>query len=173
MYNTFFLIDVALMSMSFFAFTLMLMSFDTESLRSHFSEKLPVKAIGGLLIFIACILGLMWLKIIITSLINGNAPSDLAHYTTLTIQALDLGFVIPTAVISGILLILRKPFGYLLATVITIKETALLIAITSMIVMQAVSGLQISAAVIAIFSMFDLIVITCLVIILKNVKEKL
>lgn len=171
MYNSFFLIYIAIMSMSFFAFTLSMMSFNLESLNLNFSGRMPVKLVGGLLIFIACILGLMWLKMIITPLISGAIPSALEHYTTLTIQALDLGFVVPTAILSGILLIKRRSFGYLLATVMTIKETALLAAITAMIVSQAAAGIQVGGAVIAAFSLFDVIIIACLIIIIRNVKE--
>lgn len=171
MYNSFFLVYVALMSMSFFAFTLSMMSFDMKSLPSNFSDKLPVKAIGGLLIFIACVLGLMWLKMILTPLISGTVPAQLEHYTTLTIQALDLGFVIPAAILSGVLLIKREAFGYLLATVMTIKETTLLAAITVMIITQAAAGLQVGTATISVFLIFDLIIIACLLLIMKNVKE--
>lgn len=171
MYNSFFLIYVALMSMSFFAFTLSMISFDMKRLPSNFSDKLPVRAIGGLLIFIACVLGLMWLKIILTPLISGTVPVQLEHYTTLTIQALDLGFVIPAAILSGVLLIKREAFGYLLATVMTIKETTLLAAITAMIITQAVAGLQVGTTTIAVFLLFDLIIIACLLLIMKNVKE--
>lgn len=171
MYNSFFLIYVALMSMSFFAFTLSMMSFDMKSLPSNFSDKLRVKVIGGLLIFIACVLGLMWLKMILTPLISGTVPAQLEHYTTLTIQALDLGFVIPAAILSGVLLIKREAFGYLLATVMTIKETTLLAAITVMIITQAAAGLQVGTATISVFLIFDLIIIACLLLIMKNVKE--
>jgi hypothetical protein len=171
MYNSFFLIYAAIMSMSFFAFILSMMSYNLESLNLYFRDRMPVKPVGGLLIFIACILGLMWMKMIITPLISGTVPSELEHYTTLTIQALDLGFVVPTAILSGILLIKRRSFGYLLATVISIKETTLLAAITAMIISQEAAGIHVGGAVIAAFSLFDLIIIACLVIIIRNVKE--
>jgi hypothetical protein len=171
MYNSFFLIDVALMSMSFFAFTLSMMSFNIEKLGLCFSEKLPVKVIGGLLIAIASALGLLWIKMILTPLMSGTAPLALEHYTTLTIQAMDLGFVVPAAILSGVLLIRRKPFGYLLATVMTIKETTMLAAITVMMIVQVMMGLQVEAVVITIFMLFDLVIIVCLSLIMKNIKE--
>jgi len=171
MYNSFFLIDVVLMSMSFFAFTLSMMSFDMAELTHCFSKKLPVKLIGGLLIFIASLLCLMWLKMILTPLLAGGVPVKLEHYTTLPIQGLDLGFIIPVAILSGILLIKRNPFGYLLATVITIKETAMLVAITAMIVMQAMQGVPLDLVEVMVFAVFDLVIIACLVFIMKNITE--
>ncbi len=171
MYNPLFLVYVALMSLSLFAFVLSIISFDMENLHLYFSGRLPVKVIGGFLISIACLLGLMWLKAILTPLLRGAAPEALEHYTTLTIQALDLAFVVPTAILSGILLIRKKSFGYLLATVMTVKETALLAAITSMIIAQAISGVHIEPVQVLLFLLFDMVIAACLVLIMRNIKE--
>ncbi|HZW82384.1 MAG TPA: hypothetical protein VFF14_03040, partial [Candidatus Deferrimicrobium sp.] len=171
MYNSLFLIDVILMSVCFYAFTLSMMSFDLQNLSSHFNEKLPVKFIGGFLIFTAAAIGMMWLGMIIPPLTSGTLPSALEHYTTLVIQAMDLGFVVPTAIISGILLIKRKVFGYLLASVVIIKESTMLTAITVMIIEQAYAGVQMGLAALVMFPLFNLLTIYCLVLVLKNVKE--
>ncbi|SHH75180.1 hypothetical protein SAMN02745135_01960 [Caloranaerobacter azorensis DSM 13643] len=108
MYNSLFLIYVMLMSLSFFAFTLAMMSFDIQDLSLYFDEKLPVKFLGCFLIFIAFAIGMMWLGRIVPSLINNTLPNGLEHYTTLVIQALDLGFLVPTGIISGILVIKKE-----------------------------------------------------------------
>lgn len=47
----------------------------------------------------------MWLGRIILSLLSHSVPPGLEHYTTLPIQALYLGFIVPAAVLSGILII--------------------------------------------------------------------
>jgi hypothetical protein len=171
MYNSLFLIDVILMSASFYAFTLSMMSFDIQNLSSHFKENLPVKFIGGFLIFTATAIGMMWLGIIIPPLTNGTLPSSLEHYTTLVIQAMDLGFVVPTAIISGILLIKRKAFGYLLASVVIIKASTMLTAISVMIIEQAYAGVQMGLVALVMFPVFNLLTIYCLVLILRNIKE--
>ena len=171
MYNPLFLVYVLLMSASFFAFTLSMISFDLGNISSYFSPKLQVKFIGGVLIFVAAAVGLMWLKRIATPLLNGIVPTELEHYTTLIIQALDLGFVVPTAILSGVLLIKRKPFGYLLASVMIIKESTLLIVIIAMLISQIIAGVQIGFIEIVMFSLFTLMVIYCLVLIMKNIKE--
>lgn len=170
MYNPLFLVYVALMSTSFFAFLLTIMSIKIEELPSAFNKKLPVKFLGGFLIFMGTAIGLMWLGRILPSLINGTSPVGLEHYSTLPIQALDLGFIVPTAIMSGILLIKRKPFGYLLSSVITIKGITMLSAITAMIIGQLLAGVTVSLAEIIIFPLFNLIIIFCLFIIMKNVN---
>jgi hypothetical protein len=160
------------MSACFYAFVLSIMSIDLEKISEQFSEKLPRKAIGFFLIFIAVIISLMWLKIIITPLMNGAVPTALEHYTTLVIQALDLAFIVPTAILAGVLLIRKKPFGYLLAPVIIIKFAALLMAITAMIIAQIISGIVVDKIQVGIFFVFDLIVIGCLIMIMKNIKKE-
>lgn len=171
MYNPLFLIYVILMSTSFFAFTLTMMSFNIKEMSSNFDSKLPVRFIGSMLIFIAVAVGLMWLKRIITPLINNTTPDGLEHYTTLVIQALDLGFVIPAAILSGVLLMKRKAFGYLLSSVIVIKETALLTVILAMLISQKFAGVKIGTAEFVIFTLFTLLVAYCMYLILKNVKD--
>jgi hypothetical protein len=45
----------------------------------------------------------------------GNPPNALGSYTTVVTYVLDLGVIAPLAVASGVLLLCRKPVGYLLA----------------------------------------------------------
>ena len=172
MYNPLFLVYVVLMSASFFAFTLSMMSFDIEAMRSSFSEKLPVKFIGGFQIFLAVALGLLWLGRIVPSLSSGTAPVGLEHYTTLVIQGMDLGFIVPAAFLSGVLVLRRKNFGYLLSAVIIIKGLTMGTALTAMIIGQAAAGVQMSVVEMAMFPLFSLFIIYCLVLILKNIDER-
>ncbi len=171
MFNRFFLIDVLLMSASFFAFVLTMMSFDMDKLSAYFSEKLPVKFVGGLLIFIGTVFGIMWLATVAPTIISGTAPIVLEHYTTLVIQAMDLGFVVPTAFLAGILLIKRKPFGYLLSTVVTVKGITMLTALTAMVIGQMLSGVAVNTAVLILIPVLNGIIIFSLYLIMKNIKE--
>jgi hypothetical protein len=172
MYNSMFLIYVALMSASFFAFTLMMMSYEINYLPLFISEKMPVKFLGGFLLFISFVFGMMWTGKLGFPLMNHTPPpEDLQHYTTFVIQALDLGFVVPVGLLAGVLLIMRKPFGYLLAPVIIIKEITLLTAMTAMIFLQIQAGVDIGRLLIWSIVLFNLLVIYCLILVLKNIKE--
>ncbi|WP_181444414.1 hypothetical protein [Bacillus sp. 03113] len=170
-FNSFFLIDVILMSASFFAFTLTMMSFDIENIASHFNENLPVKFLGSMLIFIAVAIGFMWVGRIVLPLQNGTVPVELEQYTTLVIQALDLGFVVPVAILSGVLVIKRKPIGYLLASIIVVKAGTMLAAITAMEVNMIYEGVKVSLIEIIVFPLFNMVMIYCLILIMKNIKE--
>lgn len=171
MYNPMFLIYVILLSTSFFAFTLTMMSFDLKKLNLRFQPKTPVKFIGYFLIFLAIIIALMWLGRIVNPLRAGIVPAELGHYTTLVIQALDFAFVVPAAMLAGLLVLRKKPFGYLLASVVIIKGITMLTAITAMIIGMISAGEQVAMMEVVIFPIFNIITILAMFFLLKNVQE--
>lgn len=171
MYNALFLVDVALMSLSFFAFVWIMMSFDMDTLAESFGEKMPVKSIAGFLLFLGTAIGLMWIGKIASPFVTGAAPAGLEHYTTLVIQAMDLGFIVPVSILSGILLLKRNAFGLLLSAIICVKGLTMLTALTAMIIGQLLAGIQVAPAEIILFPAFNLIVIGVLIRLMKNIKE--
>lgn len=172
MYNPMFIVYVILMSVSFFAFTLSLMSVDINNLSLSFNKKLPVKFLGGFQIIFAAALCLLWMGKIIPTITNGTVPIGLEHYTTLVIQGLDLGFIVPIALLSGVLLIKRKPFGYLLSSVIIMKFFTMGAAITAMITGQYLLGVAMSTIEIIMFPIFSLFILYCMILLLKNINDK-
>lgn len=171
MYSPFFLVFVLLMSLSFFAFVLAMMSFDLNVLTNSFSIKLPVLFISGVLGTLSVVVGMMWLGRIIPPLFNGNPTLGLEHYTTLVIQGIDLGIVIPVSVLGAVLLVKRKPFGFLLTSVLMVKMITLLSALTSMIIGQVMAGVDMSVAEMTIFPAFNLLAIYTFALIMKNIRE--
>jgi hypothetical protein len=115
---------------------------------------------------------MLWLGKIVPSLISDTVPIGLEHYTTLVIQAMDLGIIVPVALLSAILLMKRRPFGYLLSSIVIIKGLTMLTAITAMIIGQILAGVEVGIVEMTIFPIINLIAIYCLVIVLRNVEEK-
>jgi len=171
MYNSFFILYVMLMAMSLYAFILCFMSFNINKIFLAFSESLPVKFLGGFQIFIGFAIGLLWLGRIAPSVFMEGTPVGLEHYTTLVIQGMDLGIVVPTAFLSGILLIKHRPFGYLLSSVIITKGVTMLTCISAMIVNQALNGVEMSLAETIIFPAFNILAFICLFLLMKNVRN--
>ncbi|MDF2839776.1 MAG: hypothetical protein K0Q99_547 [Clostridia bacterium] len=171
MYNSFFLIYVFLMSASLFAFILTMMSFDFDKLDSYFDKKLPIRLLGGFLIFFGVMIGLMWIGRIVPPLMKGNLPIGLEHYSTLVIQAMDLGFIVPVSILSGVLVMKRRPFGYLLSSVIYMKGITLATAVTAMLVGQLLMGVKVGMAEIIIFPVINIFIVYCMFLILKGIKE--
>lgn len=173
-YNPLFIVYVVIMSACLYAFILSLMSFEIEKVPAMFNEKLPTKLLGVFQLFVGFSLCLLWFGKIMPSIFTGAIPLGLEHYTTLVIQGMDLGIIMPAAFLSGILIIKHKPFGYLLSSVIIIKGVTMLTCISAMIINMTLMGIDMSLAEIIIFPILNLFAIICLILLLKNtVKEGL
>jgi len=171
MYNEMFLPWIMLLCSSFFAFTLTCFSFEIEKLHFSFHESTPVRLTGSFLVFAACAIGLLWLSIVVPPLIDGTiVPVQTEHYTTLIVQGLDLGILLPLSFISGVLLMRKKPFGYFLAPVYSVFLSILMTALTAKVVSMSILGYNV-IPVIFIIPVFNLLSIMCTIFILKNVKQ--
>lgn len=169
-YNRLFLVYVAIFSLSLFAFILSMMSFDLNTLPAHFSEKLPRRMIAALLFFVAAFLLLAWLGRIVPTLFGDVVP-PLENATSMFIQAMDLGIVVPVCILSGILLLRRNAWGYLLASVSQLKFLTLGLAVSLMALNLARVGVPISIAELVVFPGISLINIVLVIALLKNVRE--
>jgi hypothetical protein len=169
-YNKLFLVYVALFSLSLFAFILSMMSFDLSALSTHFSEKLPRGWIAGLLFFAATFLSLAWLGRIAATFAPDAIPA-LDNTTSMFIQAMDLGIIVPVCILSGILLLRRHPWGYLLASVGLTKFLTLGIAVSLMGLNMARVGVPVSIVELVIFPGMALAGVVMTVILLKHVRE--
>ena len=113
---------------------------------------------------------LLWFGMLIP--IIGKAPPILEHYTTLPIQALDLGLIVPTAIISGILLIKNKSLGYLLTSIIIMKGVTLVLAIVMMLLFMHFAGIELAIVETIMFPAFLLILLVNLFLLFRNMKKK-
>lgn len=171
MYNPLFLLYTALMSLSLYAFILCFMTYDIGNIPSKFGKGLPVKFLGGFQIFIGITLSLMWLGRLAPSIFRAAIPAGLEHYTTFVIQGMDLGFIVPTAFLSGILFIKRKPMGYLLSSVVITKAFTMTTCMTAMVINQLIHNVKLSIVEVIIFVLFNLVGIACLFLLMKHVKK--
>ncbi|WP_129676456.1 hypothetical protein [Candidatus Chloroploca sp. Khr17] len=168
-YNALFLVYVALFSMSLFALVLVLMSIDIPTLPAHFSATLPHGWIAGLLFFAAAFLSLAWLGRIAATFAPGAIPA-LENTTSMFIQAMDLGLIVPVCLVSGILLLRRHAWGYLLASVGLTKFLTLGIAVSLMGLNMARVGVPVSVAELVIFPAMALAGVVMTAILLKHIQ---
>lgn len=171
MYNPLFLVYVVLMAASLFAFVLCFMSFEVEKFATLVSHKMPVKFIGAYLVLLAFGLIFTWLLPIVDFLANGTLPISLEHYTTLGYEAIDLGFIVPALFVSAVLIMKRKPFGYLLSSVIIMLSASMNILISVLTIAQMMSGVDMPIILMGMFPAFTIITAFCLILMLKNIKE--
>ena len=141
MYNALFLVFVALLGLSFFAFLQSLLTFNLENLPGKFSEKTPVKFAGGFLLVNTLGIALLWLSIVVPPLLDGTIyPAGLDHNTTMIVQGFDLGLLLPLAFIAGWLYIKRRPLGYLGGPVYLVFLCILMIALVAKIIAITLGG---------------------------------
>jgi hypothetical protein len=171
MYNLLFLAYVVLLGTSFFAFVLTMRSFKINDLPASFKHTLPAGKLGGFLIFNALCIALLWLSIIVPPLINRSViPLQVEHYTTLIVQGLDLAILLPAAFISGLLLIRKVAFGYLLASVYFVFLSFIMTALSAKVIAMATLGYNV-IPVIYIIPTFNLLSIISTVVILRNIHS--
>lgn len=171
MYNKMFLAYVILMGASFYSFLLALLSFEVKGLSNRFKSSTPVKITGGFLLFSSVTIALLWLSIVVPPLLDGTIiPRQAEHYTTLIVQGLDLGILLPAGFISGVLLIRKKESGYLFAPVYFIFLSLLMTALTGKIIAMKILGYNVIPA-IFIIPTFNMAAIFCTVTLLKHLKK--
>jgi hypothetical protein len=170
MYNEFFLAYVALTGLSFFAFLLALMFLHTGDIGSCFKEGLPVRFLGGFLILNSLAIGALWLGIVVPPLLKGSIPVEVEHYTTLIVQGMDLGLLLPAAFVTGLLLIFKRPFGYLLAPVYMVFLSILMTALVAKMIGMSMAGVDVGPPLVVI-PIIVLTAVTGVVLIMKNVRE--
>jgi len=171
-YNPLFLIYVALFTLSLAALVLAVMDIDIVSLPSHFPANLPRRSIAAVLFAVGGFLLLAWSGRILPSLAEDRPPFGLESYTTLVIQVLDLGLIVPLAILAGVLLLGRTGWGYLLASVALIKGFTMGTAVSTMAFAILFAGEQVSLIELIVFPTLTVSIIALTVVLLKSVRER-
>lgn len=171
MYNFLFLAYVALLCTSFFAFITAILSFELDTLELSFTPTTPFSTTAIFLIIVSFSIALLWLGIIVPPLLNGTIyPTGLEHYTTLIVQGLDLGLLLPGAVVSAVLLLQRRPLGILLTTTYIIFLSLMMTALSAKITAMMMQGYEVFPAII-IIPIFNVLTLVALIFLLKNINE--
>ncbi len=169
-YNNLFLVYVALFGLSLYAFILCMLSYDLTDLPSHFSEKLPRGWMAGLFFVTGAFLTLAWLGRIVPPLLQNTIPA-LENTTTLVIQAMDLVLIVPLAVLSGVLLLKRSAWGYLLGSVYILKSITMGLAVSTMGINMTLRGVPDSLGILVPFLMITFVSLTMAVNLLQNIDN--
>jgi len=171
-YNALFLVYVALFTLSLYAFILSLLSFDLADLPRHFSAQLPRGWIAAVLFAVGGFLFLAWMGRIVMPLLQNQTPA-LENTTTLVIQAMDLSLIVPLAILSGILLLRRSAWGYLLASIAVLKGLTMTLAVSAMGINMILAGVPDSPAIVIPFLILTLLNLVVAVLLLRNVDARL
>lgn len=171
MYNSFYLVYVVIMALSFYDFILCISVLNTYKLKDQFSNQFPKKSLSIFLYITGFMVGFMWLGKILPTFISKSAPLGLEHYSTLGIQTLDLGIVVPACLVTGYLLNKEKQFGYLFSIVLIIKAVTLTAAVSTMIISMKLHSIKVSMGEMIIFPTLFFICIFFMIKILKTIER--
>ncbi len=104
--------------------------------RDRFDERFPRRRYAALTIGMALLLTVMWIGRIVDGL--NTATTVLHGETTMTVQALDLGLVVPTSVLLGLATLWRHPAGTAAAAAFSVTFAAMSAAIAAMMVSASI-----------------------------------
>lgn len=169
-FNALYLVYVVLMILSFYSFILCLMELNQFEIREMVSDSFPRKTLSVFFFAVGIMLMGMWLGRILPALMNGSAPVGLEHYSTLGIQTLDLGWVVPASIVTAYLLRKENKWGYLLAIVFVIKMITMTAAVSAMIVFMQINGVAVSVMEKILFPVLLLISIYFMAIMWRKLK---
>ena len=171
-YNELFLVYVALFSASLFAFVLAFAGL--LPLAATFSAHLPRRAIAIFMLAAGLLTAYVWLEPIVGGLVAGQAPRWLEGYATMVTEVLDLGIIIPSAVLAGVMLLRRDPRGYLVAFPLLVILALLLPTIAVQTYVQLGAGVIFTTpeivGPISGFLVFGLIAVAVIWILLRDLR---
>lgn len=154
-YNSLYLLYVALLSASFFAFTLSVYGLlQDKKAMTNIKDAIPeglIKSAGYFLIILSVLMGLLWIGAILPSIIEqGVYPEELDHYTTLIVQGFDLALFIPLAIISGVLAVKKVVSGYVFTLIFLVFHSVLMLALFSKLLFMKQEGSEVMPAIVLI-----------------------
>jgi hypothetical protein len=141
---------VALYAASLAGLVWLAASVPVARLPDHVTPGFPRRSTIAFAVVMAVLLVGMWLPLL-AAVLGGELEGNLHGQTTLVVQALDLGLVVPLALTTAALLWRRRPAGYLLATTVVVKGLAMATAITAMVLMAWYVEGELGVAELAIF----------------------
>lgn len=132
-FNALFLVYVAITAASGYGLFLGVVTLDVPQIASAFSEAIPGRAVGGFMVGVAALLGVFWVGTWAAFLVTGEPPAMVAatsHPTNVT-GALDLTIVVVLGLVGGVWLWQRRPWGYIIGVIWTVKGALYMLALSS------------------------------------------
>ena len=142
---------IALYAASMVAIVWIVSTIDVAALPAQVTERFPRKGMAVYSFAIGLLLIVMWIPRIATGMRGDLAGAGLLGMPTLTVQAMDLGMLVPLAFATGALLWRRRQWGYLLATVLAVKGVTMAGAICAMVISAGIVQGHLEVGSLAIF----------------------
>jgi hypothetical protein len=138
--NRLFPLYVAAASLAGFALVVVVRRLDPGRIAADLPSRPGRKALAIYLLAVAAALTLAWLPDLVITTITGDIAAKVGPYTSSVTDALDLGLVVPVAVIAAVQLLRGRPEGSVLALVMLVINVCIGILLMAQGVAQFASG---------------------------------
>ena len=139
--NWFFPVYVMLFALPVFALILALGRVDASQIASGFSGRTPVKWISGYMLFTGIGLAVAWTAQWLNFMLTGAVPA-IGEEEFKLIASLDLSYMVPWFLLGAVLLLRRRPWGYIIAPIITLKGATYTLVLTVTSTVAALRGIE-------------------------------
>lgn len=150
-FNALFLVYCATLGVAFYSLVDVGLYLFTQNTRMWFAPtRRRTRVIGWFMIAIAAIFYALWLSSVIPALLDGTPPPELGEVGLITnpVQVLDLALALPAIALTGVLVLARRPAGFMLAPVMLAFHAAMSAAIVGMNFAMWGSGLPVAVPVV-------------------------
>lgn len=139
-YNELFLVYVAYLAASLYAFGVVLTGIDLSILTRRTSSGVPRRAIAVFLASAGLVLLLVWMSDLIGAAVLGQPPLGLLATTTIVTYVIDLAITVPMTWAATWLIWRRQPLGDLLSAVLLILYAIVGVVVVAQTVVNRLAG---------------------------------
>jgi hypothetical protein len=146
-FTALFLAYVAVLGLSFHAVVATLAGLDVTAVTAPLRDRPGTKAASPLLIAIGLVFATLWLIEDTPHVLANTPPPSLAETALWTnpVHVLDLAFVLPAMIVTGVQLRRGRPWALLLAPVLLVFAVAMGVAILALFALSAFHGFPVAA----------------------------
>jgi len=141
-FNSLFLVYCAVFGLAFYALVGVLPSLSVVDMARRYPRRLPAIATAILFLLIVVGASINWMKQVIPAVLSGQVPQGIRDAGQLTEPAavLDLAFVLPAMTIVAVLLLLRRPLGFVLGPILLVFTAFVALLLAAMGIVMASRG---------------------------------
>lgn len=168
-FNYLFLVYVAVLGLSFYTIIGGMLEQNLQNLTKALSVK-KTKPASILLILIGALFGFLWISELAPALLSGEIPQSLvtAGLWVNPIHVIDLAFVLPGMILTGIFLLKKNPIGFLFAPALVTFSVLMGSSIVANMVLELSKG---NMSAIVPFIIVGIIVIVSMVVLILHLRQ--
>lgn len=119
-FNDVFLLHIVLLSLSVYAMAFALSAVDVRGVANELRLARGARGVGYFLVTVGGLQAALWMFVLVRNAVTGELIHDVPVAGQHLVFALDLALSMPALVLGGVLLVRRRPLGFLLGTAMAV-----------------------------------------------------